>query len=163
MVLKVCPAPAFFFLLYGDYLLEIAQSGLSSMFIQEFVTRIPFCIVDCQKFLGERRPWCSWETSGNAAIRGPVSPRSLTGGATLTLTLRQLSNAVQMWDWGCSSDVCLLCVSFQVPSQHLTMKTKQNQCKFHAPSYGHAGWAWHWRGDEARLWVFCFSRQGLSG
>lgn len=126
--LKVCPTPCIFFFLQGDFLLKIVQAGLNSGFLQEFVTRIPFCIVDCQKFLGKRRPWCSWDSSGKVVSRGSMSQRSLSSGATLTLTLRQLSSSVQRWGWGCSSDACLSCVSFRALSQpHNENQTKAMQ------------------------------------
>lgn len=83
------------FSVYGDFLLEIVQSDLNSWLPQDILTGILFCIVDCRTFLGEREPLCSWDTSGSIASSGPVSQRSLSDGATLSLTLRQLSKAVQ--------------------------------------------------------------------
>lgn len=50
--LKV-PLPLYFSL-YGDFLLEIVQSDLNSRFLKDILTGISFCIVDCQKLLGER-------------------------------------------------------------------------------------------------------------
>lgn len=118
------------FSLHGDFLLEVGQSDLNSMFLQDFETGIPFCTVDCWKFLGERRPLCSWDTSGSEASRGPVSQGSLSHGSALTLTSRQLSNSVQRWGPAIAQMLPILS-EFQgsTPAPHNENKnqTKQNK------------------------------------